>query len=136
VSVLIDTGVLVDYLRGDPRAADVVESHAHRAISALTWLETMAMAPRNRQAPTLAFLRSFERLSISEAIADEALVLKEAHPGLDLHQALNWATARANRLVFVSTLADVLPVADAGIVLAYSRKGVAHSTGGVSSTRR
>lgn len=133
--MLIDTAVLVDYLRGDARAAEVVETHPHRAISTLTWLETMAMAPKDRQASTLAFLRSFERLSISGAIADEALILKEAHPLLDLHEAVNWATAKANRLVFVSTLVDVLPGTDPGISLPY-RKNRNQSAAGASSTRR
>jgi predicted nucleic acid-binding protein len=122
VSVLIDTGVLIDYLRGDRRAAHAVEAHAHRAISALTWLETMTLAPPQQQAPTLAFLRSFERLPISEAAADEALRLREAHPSLDLHCALNWATARAHRLTFVSNAAGGLPAADPGISLPYRRR--------------
>lgn len=120
MSVLIDTGVLVDYLRGDRRAARAVDAHPHRAISALTWLETMALAPPDQHGPTLAFLRSFERLAINEAIAEEALRLKEAHPELDLHRALNWATARNNRLTFVSSSKAGLPGADPGVSLAYA----------------
>lgn len=119
MSVLIDTGVLVDYLRGDSRAARVVEAHSHRAISALTWLETMALAPFDRHEPTLAFLRSFQRLPIDDAVAEEALRLKQANPKLDLHRALNWATARNNRLVFVSASQGDLPVTDAGIAFPY-----------------
>jgi hypothetical protein len=111
--------VLVDYLRGDRRAVHAIEEQPHRAISALTWIETMFLAPPEQYGPTLAFLRSFERLSINEAIADEALRLKEANPALDLHRALNWATARANRLIFVSSSKDELPDADPGISLPY-----------------
>lgn len=121
MSVLVDTGILIDYLRGERRVARAVDAHPHRAISALTWLEAMSQAPPRQHETTLAFLRSFERLSISESIADEALRLRQAHSALDLHRALNWATARANRLVFVSDLPEELTVTEADVVLPYRR---------------
>jgi predicted nucleic acid-binding protein len=101
MSVLIATNLLVDYLRGSGAAAQLIEAHPHRSISVLTWLEVMAQAPPARREATRAFLRSFERLSINEAIADEALRLRERHAGLDSHAALNLATARMNRLQYV-----------------------------------
>ena len=119
MSVLIDTGLLVDYLLGKPRAARALDAYSHRSISAITWLDAMAMAPPERHEPTRAFLRSFERLSINEAIADEALRLIETHAGLDMHRALNWATARMNQLVFVTADPRGLPGADSGVALPY-----------------
>lgn len=101
MSVLIATDLLIDYLRGSVAAAQLIEAHPHRAISVLTWLDVMALAPPARREATRAFLRSFERLSINEAIADEALRLRERHAGLDSHTALNLATARMNRLQYV-----------------------------------
>lgn len=122
MSVLIDTSVLVDYLVGDPRAARALDAHPHRSISAITWLEAMALAPDDAHDATRAFLRSFERLSINEAIADEALRLMQAHAGLAFHAALNWATARLNRLVYVTTEAAYLPAHDDGVVVPYRRE--------------
>lgn len=101
MSALIATELLIGYLRGDGAAAQLIEAHPHRSISVLTWLDVMALAPPARREATRAFLRSFERLSINEAIADEALRLRERHEGLDSHTALNLATARMNRLQYV-----------------------------------
>jgi hypothetical protein len=101
MSVLIATDLLLAYLLGQPAAARAMEEYSHRSISVLTWLEAMAAAPADRREATRAFLRSFERLSLNEAIADEALVLLQARPGMDLHQALNRATARMNKLEYI-----------------------------------
>lgn len=101
MSVLIATELLLDYLRGNREAARLVDAHAHRSISVLTWLEVMSLAPPARREATRAFLRSFERLSLNEAIADEALRLREQQPDLDSHAALNRATALMNRLEYV-----------------------------------
>ncbi len=103
MNALIDTGLLADYLNGDARAAKALDACTHRSISVVTWLELMSRCPPELQEPTRAFLRSFERLSISEAIADEALLLTRAHPTLGLQRALTWATAQLNQLVLVTS---------------------------------
>jgi predicted nucleic acid-binding protein len=102
VTALFDTSLLLDYLQGDKRAARALEAHEHRAISVITWLELMAIAPEEQREETRGFLYSFERLSISEASADEALRLMREHPGLPFQRALTWATARVNQLSFVT----------------------------------
>lgn len=119
MSALIDTSVLLDYLSGDVRAARVLDEYAHRSISVIAWLELMAIAPAPRIEPTRAFLRSFERLSISEPIADEAHRLMENQPRLAFHRALSWATARLNHLAYVTVDASHLPEADIRIVVPY-----------------
>ncbi len=102
MNVLIDTSLLLDYLNGDKRAGQALEPHKHRAISVITWLEIMAVAPPDKVEETRGFLRSFERLSISEAIADEALRLMTKHPGITFHQGLTWATAQINQLTLMT----------------------------------
>jgi len=119
-AALIDTSLLHDYLRGDVRAQTAIEPLAHRSISVVTWLELMGRCPAGLEEPTRAFLRSFERLSISEAIADEALRLMQGHAGLPLARALTWATARVNQLSFVTTDPKHLPGDDPQVMLAYS----------------
>lgn len=103
MTALFDTGLLLDYLQGERRAARALEAHEHRAISVITWLELMAIAPEEQREETRGFLYSFERLSISEATADEALRLMRGHSGLTFQRALTWATARVNQLSFVTT---------------------------------
>jgi predicted nucleic acid-binding protein len=100
---VVDTGVLLDYLAGDERAQGAIAPCVHRAISVVTWLELMAVCPAAQLDAARGFLRTFERLSISESVADEALRLVQLHPGLPLNRALTWATARVNQLGFITT---------------------------------
>ena len=103
MNALIDTGLLLDYLRGDERAARALRDCAHRSITVATWLEVMRASPPDRREATRAFLRTFERLSISESSTDEAMRLSFANPGLSIERAVNWANAIVNQLVFMTT---------------------------------
>lgn len=120
-SALIDTGVLLDYLAGEPRAKRAIEPYAHRSISVVTWLELTAHCPPVLLEPTRGFLRSFERLSVSESIADEALRLMHKRSGLPLQRALTWATANVNQLRFVTADAAHVNKDDTNVVLPYRR---------------
>ena len=76
MSALIDTSLMLDYLKGDRRAVHALEPYGHCAISAITWLELMALSPQELLERTRGFLRSFERLSVSEVrvISNDDLV--------------------------------------------------------------
>lgn len=121
MNALIDTGLLRDYLRGEKRAAKAMEACTHRSISVVTWLELMAACPDGLDEPTRGFLRSFERLSVSESIADEALRLMTARQGLALPHALTWASANVNQLVFVTTNARWVTKTDSNVLVPYRR---------------
>jgi predicted nucleic acid-binding protein len=120
MNALIDTGLLLDYLNGEPRAAQAMEGCRHRSISVVTWLELMARCPDGLDEPTRGVLRSFERLSVSESTADEALRLMTARPGLALPHALTWASARVNQLVFMTNEARWITPADVNVVVPYA----------------
>ena len=119
MSRLIDTGILLDYLNGEPRARDVLDVAAPRAVSAITWLEVMSLAPAEVVEATRGFLRTFERLSISEAVADEALRLMSSHPRLPYHRALNWACARVNKVTWITSDAKHIPASATDIEVPY-----------------
>ena len=102
MNALIDTGLLLDYLCGDERAARALRDCAHCSITVATWLEVMRASPHDRREATRAFLRTFERLSISESSTDEAMRLSFVHPGLSAERAVNWANAIVNQLVFMT----------------------------------
>jgi predicted nucleic acid-binding protein len=120
--VLIDTGVLLDYFRGDKRAQRAMASCQQRAISVVSWLEVMRQCPAHLADATEGFLRTFERLSISESIADEALRLILDKPALPENLALTWASARVNQLTFLTAEGAYVQRKDAGVVMAYKRR--------------
>jgi predicted nucleic acid-binding protein len=120
VTALFDTSILLDYLLGDKRAAAVFEQYNHRALSVISWVEVMSVAPKNEHQSTRSFLRSFERLSISEAIADEALRLIHERPGLPFHRALTWATALINQITYVTVEKSFVLSKDKGVQIPYA----------------
>lgn len=134
VTALFDTSILIDYLVGDKRAGKVFAEHEHRALSVITWMEVMVAAPEAKKEMTRAFLRTFERLSISESIADEALRLILERPGLPFHCALTWATAVVNQIPYVTSDATFVRKTEKGVLLPYDRgrKGKAGKRAGAA----
>lgn len=120
MTALFDTTVLLDYLVGQRRATAVFKQFEHRALSVITWIELMSVAPQGQHDSTRAFLRSFERLSINEAIADAALRLIRDRPGLPLHRALTWATAVVNQATYVTLDREFVRPGEAGVLVPYS----------------
>jgi predicted nucleic acid-binding protein len=118
-SVLVDTSVLLDYLAGEERARQALAPFGHRSISVVTWLELMAVCPPEALDATRGFLRTFERLSISEAIADEALRLQQQKPGLPSNRALTWASANVNQLVYLTVDPSHVEAGDRNLVVPY-----------------
>lgn len=91
--------------------------YVHRSISVVSWLELMAVCPEAAREATRGFLRTFERLSVSESIADEALRLTQRKPGLALQRALTWATANVNQVAYLTTDPAHVDRADTHVVL-------------------
>jgi len=120
VTALFDTTVMLDYLLGSKRAGSVLKQFDHRALSVITWVEIMNVAPEDKQEATRAFLRSFERFSISEGIADAALRLLRERPGLPFHRALTWATAVVNQATYVTLDREFVRPGDTGVLVPYS----------------
>jgi hypothetical protein len=96
-----------------------LEPYGHCAISVVTWLELMALASPELVEPTRGFLRSFERLSVSEAIADEAMRLMQRHEGLPFHRALTWATSNLNQLPYLTADPSHITKDDGNVVVPY-----------------
>jgi predicted nucleic acid-binding protein len=119
VSALFDTSLLLDYLNGVPQAEAACGKYAHRAITIVTWAEIMTAAPLKLRGQTREFLRSFERLAINEAIADRAIELTQTYKGLALRHAMPWATAQANKLLYVTVDSPPPSVRDDSLLVPY-----------------
>lgn len=119
MSVVFDTCLLVDYLRGVPQAHAAFETYPHRSITVLSWVEVMSAAPEDVGPQTRDFLRGFERLAINEAIADRALSLIQRHSQLTMRHALPWATAQSNSLTYVTPDFPKVAVRDGSVLIPY-----------------
>ena len=99
-SVVIDTDVLIDFLRGDEQAAGFMDSHLGRtSVSAITVAETFAGVRSDREAERIdALFSTMEVVPVTAAIARQAGIYRRryrASHGTGMADAVAAATAEA-----------------------------------------
>ncbi len=118
VKALLDTNILIDYLRGVRQAKDELALHQDKAISAITWMEVLAGTPPDFVDPTRLFLDSFQLIEIGHAVAERAVVLRRGHR-LKLPVAIVWASAQVTDRLLVTLDIRGFPANDPGIRMPY-----------------
>lgn len=102
MTVVVDTSVLIDHLRGHEGARDVL-SHAVRqgerlAASVLTKAELLPGMPRRQRAAASSLFTMLEWVPVDEELAEDAGSLASrylrSHPGIDMTDYVIAATAR------------------------------------------
>lgn len=104
MTVLLDTSVLIDHLRGDPAARDAlagaVAEGRRLAASVVVKVEILAGMRPAEEAVTRQLLDAVEWLSVDDDIAEVAGQLANrtlrTHPGVDPVDFIIAATAMAN----------------------------------------
>lgn len=114
VNALLDTNLLIDYLQGDSRALTEIKRYAQCAISEITWMEVMVGASPDTEVGTRAFLNTFKRIAIDDAVAEQAVKLRKQYR-LKLPDAIVWASAQTHSLLFVTRDTKDFPVNEPGI---------------------
>lgn len=102
MTIVVDTSVLVDHLRGHVAARDalgtVVERGERLAASVLTKSELLAGMRRRQTGPAAELFGVIDWVPVDEALAEEAGSLAarylRSHPGVDLADYVIAATAR------------------------------------------
>jgi predicted nucleic acid-binding protein len=90
---VFDTNILVDYLNGLSKAADVIARYRDPMISRITWMEILVGAKGDDElTATREFLRLFRIEELDEAIAEEAVRVRQAKR-IRLPDAIIYATA-------------------------------------------
>lgn len=103
---LIDTNIVVDYLRGVTAARAIVEQDPAPAISVITFIETLAGAAQHEAASLRLFLAGFERIALDDAIVEESIALRRLHR-LKLPDAIIWASARTAHRTLITRDLDL-----------------------------
>ena len=118
---VVDTNVLVDYLRGSERARSELERYEDPAVSVVTWMEVLVGARGEDEiARTRSFLSRFSRLPVSDEVAERAAKLRRER-GLRLPDAIIRATADAAGAILVTRDTRDFPPDDPGIRVPYDR---------------
>jgi predicted nucleic acid-binding protein len=101
VKAVIDTNILVDYLRGVPMAATELALYKTPAISTISWIEVMAGTTAETEKVARAFLQTFDLLEIDRKVAEQAVILRKTRR-IKLPDAVIWATAQVHQCLLVS----------------------------------
>jgi len=115
---LFDTNILIDYLNGVDAAKTELARYERPAISVISWIEVLAGTKAAVETETRKFLAIFERLELSEAIADRAVALRHSEK-MRVPDAIILATARVENLVLVTRNTKDFPADAPGIRVPY-----------------
>lgn len=109
MTVLVDTSVLIDHLRGVPEATETLLACRRRGplhASEITRLEVLAGMRSDEEVATTGLLRRLEWLPVTAAIADEGGRLGRrwlpSHPGIDSADLAIAGTAMVHDLELVT----------------------------------
>jgi predicted nucleic acid-binding protein len=114
VKALFDTNILIDFLSAIPDARAELARYEDKAISIVTWMEVMVGAQADVWDATRAYLASFQTIGIDFAIAERAVALRKTHR-IKLPDAIIWATAQHNGMLFVTRNTTDFPASDPGV---------------------
>ena len=107
MTVLVDTSVLIDHLRGDEAARRALASAARQgerlAASVVTKVEVLAGMRPEEEPPTRRLLSALDWIAVDDAIAEQAGSLASrflrSHPGVDPVDFIIAATAERHEAV-------------------------------------
>jgi predicted nucleic acid-binding protein len=115
---LFDTNILIDYLNGVEAAKVEIEHYKRPAISVISWIEVLSGTGPAAEGATRKFLSSFERIELTQRIADEAVALRRAEK-MRVPDAIILATARMENLILVTRNTKDFTADDPGIRVPY-----------------
>lgn len=120
VKAILDTNILVDYLRGEERARREIDRYRTPAISLITRMEILVGAQNEHERHLLReFLHRFECLPITQEVAELAVELRRTHR-LRLPDAVIWATAQSRDALFVTRNTRDFPRDHPGVRVPYA----------------
>ena len=114
-----DSDVLIDYFDGIGTAAEELSHYDRVLISRISWMEVLVGAPtdilrRLRE----DFLRQFPVIELEEAVAREAITLRQEYK-LKLPDAIIWASARLNNALLITRNSRDFDCREPGIRIPY-----------------
>lgn len=102
MSVLLDSCILIDHLRGIRAATEFLQGVGPAAVSEITWMEVLAGArDAESERPIRHLLSTFVRLPIDDEVAEEAVRIRRQRR-MKLPDAIILATARVHRMVLAT----------------------------------
>ncbi len=119
VKALVDSNILIDYLRDIPEALSELALYRDPAICSVSWIEVMVGVTPALESITRNFLDRFVVVPLDEAVAERAVQLRRTHR-LKLADAIAWASAQVTGRIFVTRDAKDFARIDPSIRIPYT----------------
>ena len=114
-----DSDVLIDYFDGIATASEELSHYDRVLISRITWMEVLVGAPTDTLRQIREdFLRQFAVIELDEAVAREAIMLRQEYK-LKLPDAIIRASARLNNALLIKRNARDFDRGEPGIRIPY-----------------
>jgi predicted nucleic acid-binding protein len=118
--LLLDTNILIDVLRGEAPALAWLEQQQQPRISVISWIEVLVGCREGESGRVQAWLDTFPRLPLDDAIALESVRLRQRH-GLKIPDAIILATARCADLSLATRNSRDFPLTLGGLMFVRRR---------------
>ncbi len=118
MKALLDTNILIDYLKGLDQAREEIDRYDDAAISVVTWMEVMIGAEEDQADDCRGFLSQFALVGIDEVVAEAAVILRRQYR-MKLPDAVVWASARTQGRLLVTRNIRDFPADDPGVRAPY-----------------
>ncbi len=115
---LFDTNIVIDYLNGVEAAKAEIARYERPAISVISWIEVLAGTKPGVEAETRTYLSTFERIELTEKIADRVVTLRR-DATIRVPDAIILATARVENLLLVTRNTKDFSADEPGIRVPY-----------------
>ena len=119
MNAVLDTNILIDFLKGHLSAKRELRRYDHPAISLITWMEILVGAETEEEEHALRkFLSRFHLLQIENDVAELAVSLRKTHR-LRKPDAIIWSSAQSRNMVLVTRNTRDFPADDPSIRVPY-----------------
>jgi predicted nucleic acid-binding protein len=119
VKALVDTNILIDYLRGIQAARDELSRYQDKAISIISWMEVLVGASPAATPATRRWLEGFTLIGVDSQVAERAVSLRKSYR-MKLPDAIVWASAQVHAMLLVTRDARDFPRDDPGVRIPYA----------------
>jgi predicted nucleic acid-binding protein len=119
MNAVVDTNILIDYLKGSPNAKRELDAFETTYISLISWVEVLVGAAEgDEESEIREFLRRFRVHPVDEGVAERAVSIRREHK-IRLPDAIIWATAQQLGILLVTRNTRDFPHNNPGIRVPY-----------------
>jgi predicted nucleic acid-binding protein len=116
--LILDTNIVIDFLKGEPQARAYILSPAGADISIVTWIEVLSGVTPADEPMVRKLLAGFRILQLTPRVAEEAATIRRK-TRMKLSDSVIWATTRLAKGTLVTRNTKDFPATDPQVLVPY-----------------